>query len=94
MLRLFTGFVSLVTFLFYLFIMIICIFGGEPGYWLLGTGVFLAYMIGWNVSGGVALSPLAHFVLSDWQVFKTKYKYANGAAFSTGLIIYAIIELL
>jgi hypothetical protein len=94
MLKLFIGFISLITFLFYLFIMIVCVFGGDPGYWMLGVGVFVGYLIGWNVSGGVALSPLSHFVLSDWEVFKTKYKYANGAAFSTGIVIYALLEFL
>jgi len=92
MLKLFIGFVSLVTFLFYLFILIICVFGGDPGYWILGLGVFMGYIIGWNISGGMTISPLARFVLTDWEVFKTKYKYANGVAFSVGFIIYVLLE--
>ena len=58
----------------------------------LGLGVFLGYLVGWNISGGMTISPLARFVLTDWHVFKTKYKYANGLALSIGAAIFVMLE--
>ena len=75
LLRIFIGFVTILVSAFFLGALIICILLGE-GLWMIGAGALLGFYIAWTVATGVIFSPLSYFVLSDWDLFKKRMKYA------------------
>lgn len=79
MLRFIIGFITFVVFTAYIVGVILAILLGS-GLWIIGLGAFLGFYIAWSIAGGVIFSPFSYFVLSDWNLFKTKLKYSVGGS--------------
>ena len=85
MLRFFIAFLIFFTFVAYISVFVISLIIGE-GLWLLGLGALLGFYFSWSIAGGVIFSPFSYFVLSDWNLFKKKLKYAISGSFIGFLI--------
>lgn len=62
--------------------------GGVVGY--PGIIGFLTFLIAWHLSGGIVVAPADYFFQPEWDVFKTKLKWAN----SSGTIAFFVALLI
>ncbi|HYW97335.1 MAG TPA: hypothetical protein VE870_17205 [Bacteroidales bacterium] len=66
------------------------------GSWVIGLPVllgFIGFIIGWHLSGGIAVAPADYFFQPEWDVFKTKLKWSNGTGITVGFISLLMISL-
>ncbi|MBA7581012.1 hypothetical protein ES708_22911 [subsurface metagenome] len=52
---------------------------------------YIAFLVAWHLSGGIAIAPVDYFFQPEWDVFKTKLKWSNSTGGIIGLISFFII---